>query len=160
MNLVMLAMIVDNDLGFLAGFMFFFVTILAIIVVLSITINWRLFTKAGEEGWKSIIPFYSNYIMIKIALDENKVWPFFIMITVMPIVMQFTDGGLLSVLSLVNLVVALYIAFQFYSRFATSGMAIGAILLPFIFGLIIAFGDYQYTPIKDFATAKGVDHYE
>lgn len=165
MNLSMLAMTSENDLGTfavgIAGFLFFFMAILAILTIASIAINWKLFTKAGEEGWKSIIPFYNTYIMIKIALGESKVWPFFITMIAVPFVMIFTgEGALTTILSLVNLVVAIYVTFQFYSRYATSGMAIGAILLPFIFGLIIAFGDYQYTPIKDFATAKGDDHYE
>ena len=29
--------------------------------------TWRLFQKAGEEGWKALIPFYSSYIMLKIS---------------------------------------------------------------------------------------------
>jgi len=28
---------------------------------------WRLFTKAGQAGWKSIIPVYNVYILLKIV---------------------------------------------------------------------------------------------
>ena len=30
--------------------------------LLQIIANWRIFTKAGEPGWKSIIPVYGDYI--------------------------------------------------------------------------------------------------
>ena len=30
--------------------------------LLQIIANWRIFTKAGESGWKSIIPIYGDYI--------------------------------------------------------------------------------------------------
>ena len=30
--------------------------------LLQIIANWRIFIKAGEDGWKSIIPIYGDYI--------------------------------------------------------------------------------------------------
>lgn len=44
-----------------------------IIWVLLIVAVWKVFTKAGEAGWKSIIPFYSSYILFKIA-GRNGWW--------------------------------------------------------------------------------------
>ena len=35
---------------------------------------WKLFTKAGEAGWKSLIPVYNTYIMYKIAGKKNLFW--------------------------------------------------------------------------------------
>lgn len=35
--------------------------------VFSIVCYWKIFVKAGIEGWKAIIPFYNFYCMIKIA---------------------------------------------------------------------------------------------
>lgn len=29
--------------------------------ILQIIANWRIFIKAGEDGWKSIIPIYGDY---------------------------------------------------------------------------------------------------
>lgn len=37
---------------------------LAVLVIVGL---WKIFTKAGEEGWKSIIPFYNIYILLKIV---------------------------------------------------------------------------------------------
>ena len=39
--------------------------------LLQIIANWRIFTKAGEAGWKSIIPIYGDYISYKIASWES-----------------------------------------------------------------------------------------
>lgn len=35
---------------------------------------WFIFAKAGEEGWKSIIPFYNSYMQFKIA-GKSNLWP-------------------------------------------------------------------------------------
>ena len=39
--------------------------------LLQIIANWRIFTKAGEPGWKSIIPVYGDYISYKIAFGVD-----------------------------------------------------------------------------------------
>ncbi len=42
--------------------------------VLQIVANWRIFTKAGEKGWKSIIPIYNTYVSFKIAWKPAFFW--------------------------------------------------------------------------------------
>ena len=39
--------------------------------ILVIVAEWKLFTKAGEAGWKSLIPIYNCYILFKIAKNEG-----------------------------------------------------------------------------------------
>ena len=39
--------------------------IIGVILLLSIIATWKIFVKMGEEGWKCLIPFYSNYILCK-----------------------------------------------------------------------------------------------
>lgn len=34
---------------------------------------WLVFEKAGEQGWKALIPFYNMYILFKIG-DRKKYW--------------------------------------------------------------------------------------
>lgn len=41
-----------------------FTTALMIILIVAI---WKIFTKAGEPGWKSLIPVYNSYILLKIS---------------------------------------------------------------------------------------------
>ncbi len=35
---------------------------------------WQMFAKAGEAGWKALIPIYNFYIMFKIAWKGNMFW--------------------------------------------------------------------------------------
>jgi uncharacterized membrane protein YhaH (DUF805 family) len=37
------------------------------VAVVFIAAMWRIFTKAGQPGWASIIPIYNTYILLKIA---------------------------------------------------------------------------------------------
>lgn len=38
-----------------------------IVLVVAIVAMWKVFVKAGEPGWASIIPLYNAYVMVKIA---------------------------------------------------------------------------------------------
>lgn len=61
-----------------AAFLGSFVGITAVcgiaITILIIIAWWKLFEKAGEKGWKSIIPIYNLYILFKIAHMKNWFW--------------------------------------------------------------------------------------
>lgn len=37
------------------------------VAVLNVIAQWRLFEKAGEHGWASLIPMYNYFVMVKIA---------------------------------------------------------------------------------------------
>ena len=41
------------------------------LTVLIIISQWKLFTKAGEKGWKSLIPIYNMWTLFKIAYGEG-----------------------------------------------------------------------------------------
>ena len=68
-----------NDLtaaeaAFAGGFIGTFFVMGLIICVLLIVAMWRLFEKAGEKGWKSLIPIYDMYILYKIAGSKAIFW--------------------------------------------------------------------------------------
>jgi hypothetical protein len=42
--------------------------------VLLMVACWKVFEKAGEKGWKAIIPIYNEYITYKIAGIKNWFW--------------------------------------------------------------------------------------
>ena len=48
-------------------------------VVVSFIANWKLFEKMGYKGWQGIIPFYSEYILVKELYGSG--WYFLIFIT-------------------------------------------------------------------------------
>lgn len=45
----------------------FYYVIAIPLLVLEVVAYWKLFEKAGEEGWKSLIPVYSGYMIYKIG---------------------------------------------------------------------------------------------
>ena len=96
------------------------------IYVLIVAGWWMIFTKAGQEGWKAIIPFYNFYIVLKIVGREG--W-----------------WLILFLIPFVNVVVWIIVAIDLAKSFGQSGwFAVGLIFLPFIFTLILGFGDARY----------------
>lgn len=58
-------------LGIMAGFAF----LLGLgFWILQIVAYWNLFQKAGQPGWKSLIPLYSDYTLFGIAWDKRYFW--------------------------------------------------------------------------------------
>lgn len=56
--------------GLIAGIMMFIVVIIIISLVietLKLIGTWKMLTKAGESGWKSLIPFYNQWTLCKVA---------------------------------------------------------------------------------------------
>ncbi|MBR3149505.1 MAG: hypothetical protein IKF64_04970 [Eubacterium sp.] len=97
-----------------------------IVWVLSVIAMWKLFEKAGEAGWKSLIPLYNAYVFCKIV-DGNG--------------LKF----LLFLIPGVNIVY--YIIFSLRTAKAygqSTGFGVGLILLPNIFTLILGFGSSTY----------------
>ena len=96
------------------------------ILVLIIASLWKLFTKAGEPGWASIVPIYNTIVLLKIA--GKPMWWFVLML-----------------IPLVNFVVAILVTVSLAKAFGKGvGFALGLIFLPFVFMPMIAFGDAQY----------------
>ena len=48
--------------GFLT-YLFFWAVVWALMIVA----YWKVFTKANEAGWKSIVPIYNTYVLLKIV---------------------------------------------------------------------------------------------
>ena len=97
-----------------------------IVLVFSIVCMWKIFTKAGEAGWKTLIPFYNMYTEFKIAWGNG--WLF-----------------LLMLIPVVNFVIAIIFEVKLAQAFGKGGgFAVGLIFLPIIFLPILAFGSAQY----------------
>ena len=74
--------------------------------LLQIIANWNIFTKAGEAGWKSIIPVYSDYISYKIAWQPSYFWLVFVLgiITSVANGMADPNGTITTILLIVSLI--------------------------------------------------------
>lgn len=60
--------------SFLAGVTAVPMIVCILIGILTLIAYWRIFTKAGVAGWKAIIPYYSGYVMFKIAWKTSVFW--------------------------------------------------------------------------------------
>lgn len=98
------------------------------LIIISIVALWKLFTKAGQPGWASIVPIYNQIVLIDIA--GKPIWWF-----------------LLMFVPVVNIVISIMIYVGLAKNFGRgTGTVVGLIFLPFIFLLILAFGSAEYQP--------------
>lgn len=58
------------------GFFGFTLALCVAIAVLIIIAGWKIFEKAGEKGWKILIPIYDIYILFKICGIKDWFWWF------------------------------------------------------------------------------------
>ncbi len=132
--------------------------------VLLIIAHWRMFTKAGEKGWKSLIPIYADYTLFKLVWNARSFWYYVALAAIASITTilgsQYIviDGQLVAVgggnfiLSILSFVASIGLLFymamlsaktaQAYGKGAT--FAVGLFFLPNIFSLVIGFGSAQY----------------
>ena len=136
--------------------------------VLLVIASWKIFKKAGEPGWKAIIPIYNLYIMYKIVNMKGWFWGL-LGLSVLAYIITGTAGLNVSVYTLNSdvfmynynmnplLVIAmvaiciLSIIIDVMYAYRTSkvfghgiGYTIGLIFLPNIFWLILGFGKSKY----------------
>jgi hypothetical protein len=98
----------------------------AVVGILIIASLWKVFTKAGEPGWASIVPIYNIIVLLKIA--GKPAW--WIVLFLIP---------------LVSVVVAFITYISLAKAFGKgAGFGIGLILLGPIFLPILAFGSAEY----------------
>ncbi|MGO9256119.1 MAG: DUF5684 domain-containing protein [Bryobacteraceae bacterium] len=101
--------------------------VLLVFTVVFIIGFWKVFVKAGQPGWASLIPLYNGYILLKIA-GRPGWWL------------------LLFLIPLVNLAIMLIVAIDVAKAFGQSA-AFGVILLFLLSGigyLVLGFGNYRY----------------
>lgn len=115
--------------------------------ILQIIANWNIFTKAGEAGWKSLIPIYGDYVSYKIAWQTSYFWLNFILGIVSNA--NLNESMFLSLIVILLKIALTVINIMYCVKLARAfgrgiGFAIGLILLQPIFLLILGFGSDQY----------------
>lgn len=63
-----------SEAAFVGGFVGTMTIAALVFAVMVIIGQWKIFEKAGEKGWKSIIPIYGQYILFKIAGARSWFW--------------------------------------------------------------------------------------
>lgn len=130
----------SNDLGlaaFFGAFTGFTAVLCLVFAILQIIATWRIFTKAGEEGWKSIIPIYNLVILYKIS--GMSPWLVLIYLCSFIPVIGFLGALALTIVQEVKLC----------KNFGKgSGFTVGMVLLPSIFSLILGFDSSKFVGEK------------
>lgn len=96
------------------------------IVVLATSIwmiaaTWSIFKRAGEPGWKSIIPIYNIFTLCKIAFGSGLYF-------------------LLLLVPIVNIIVSIMLYYKLGKRFDKGiGFCVGLVLFPIFFIPLLAF---------------------
>ena len=146
---------------------------LAIGIILIIA-GWRIFEKAGEKGWKILIPIYDLYILFKICGIKNWFWAFFCITIIASIMMTvsaptnieyiedwsgiyidmstitwndypvYLSGMVISCAA--SIVAEIMVAVKLAKAFGKGvGYTLGIIFLPYIFTMILGFGKAKYS---------------
>ncbi len=109
------------------------IAVAIVVAVLQIIAMWKIFTKAGEAGWKSIIPIYNLIVLYRIS-GLNPLLILLYLLVAVPVV-----GGILSI------VLSILLAYKLSKSFDHGiGMTIVLLLLGPIGYLVIGFGSSQY----------------
>jgi hypothetical protein len=97
-----------------------------LVALLMIVAMWKVFTKAGQPGWASIIPIFNLYIWCKIV---GRPWWWI----------------LLMLIPFVNFIIGIILCIDMAKSFGKGvGFGIGLVLLGIIFLPILGFGSAQY----------------
>ncbi len=132
----------------IAGAGVVYLIIAAIWCIILIIALWKAFTKAGEAGWKAIIPFYNIYIMFKIAGYKNWFWYTIIIAVIGAIVAQIVPeyaNYATGIASIITGIMAIIVNFQFARKY---GWGVFTSILFVIFTgiclLFLGFGGCKY----------------
>lgn len=151
------AAILGATLGILAIVL---IPIFAIGIFMVIT-TFKIYKKAGEEGWKCLIPYYNTWTECKfLGINTNWVW----ILLGSLFVGGFIDGLLdTSIFSNLAYIVAFYFQVLRSISLAQSfgkdtGFGVGILFLRVVFLPMLAFGKSEYVgpkPMNDFIFKNG-----
>ena len=129
--------------------------IVALILCVFIVIcNWKIMEKAGEDGWKALIPYYNYFVMSEISMTKP---------TFLVVFFVFLGGALLCFLgcipyigfifsSIAGLIMTVANGILNFSLAKSFGKEVGfcvlSIFFPPIVRAILAFGGSEYTGDK------------
>ena len=104
---------------------------------------WKLFEKAGKEGWKAIIPFYNTFVLVEIS---GLNWWYFL-IAISGIICSILGiDGLNYICNLASLAVNLFIFYNLAKKMKQQpiGFAVASIFVAPIITMVLGFSS-KYT---------------
>ena len=113
---------------------------------------WKVFQKAGEAGWKALVPIYGTYIRYKLTWDVKMFWISAVLVAAECVIPE--SGNFL--ISLVRLAVSIgYLVITVKAFYKLSlcfghgvGFAAGLFLLEPVFALVLGLDGSRYEGIR------------
>lgn len=105
---------------------------------------WKLFKKAGKNGWEAIIPFYSTYVLVEIA---GLNWWYFLIAILGSITVSLELEGITWIANLAGYVVNFFVFYNLAKKMHKEpiGIAIGGLLVPGIMVPVLALSrNFEY----------------
>ncbi len=110
------------------GLLFFAMAVVLVLINIIIISSWKIYQKAGFEGWECLIPIYNYLVFLKI-IGKPWYWLLLLIVPILNIVVYVWGLNLLS------------------KRFGKDlGFTLGLLFLPYFFFPILAFGNAKYRP--------------
>lgn len=137
--------------GHIAAIVLAVYIILIVYYVFVVIANWRIFTKAGEKGWKTLIPVYNQYTQFKLTWKAYMVIPVVVLgllagLAQLDALKNNTTiaviGGLAGTAGTVLWIIGQCKLAKSFNK--GGGFALGLVLIPPIFQMILGFGKAEY----------------
>lgn len=127
--------------GLFALFSGFFLFVWLILLVVAVVALWKVFEKAGVEGWKAIIPVYNTYVLAEIS-GKPGWWG--LLISLVGLVAWIPVIGWIA--SIAVIVLYVLISLELAKKFGkdTTFAVLGLIIFSLVGLLILGFGDAKY----------------
>jgi len=109
----------------------FFMDILVLFFVIMLEAQWKIFKKAGKEGWAAFVPIYNTFVMLDI-IGKPGIWFLFLCIP------------------FVNIIFAIMVVNGLAKRFSKGAeYTLGLLFLPFIFYPLLGLSHEQMIPEEE-----------
>lgn len=157
--------------GIIAGSVMTIYVLVLVLLILLIIARWKIFTKAGEAGWKSIIPIYSDYVQWRIAWRKTSMFWISLLLLIAGYVLMYSSGsyvvnssgtmvatgggntllsGVGALLVLAYAIISLVCIYKLMRAFGHGGgWTVLYILFPSIMLLVLGFGSSRYFGPQD-----------
>lgn len=147
------AMVAGSIIGAMLGV---FLVLGILYFILRVIADWKIFTKAGVAGWKSLIPFLSDYEEYKLCWKGSLGLVAAVCLAFINYVttrVKSPNNGmviLMGVLAILGLVLSFIQSQRLSKAFGKgAGFGVGLFLLGPIFRLILGFGSARYVGHPD-----------
>ncbi|MBE5820615.1 MAG: hypothetical protein E7310_07410 [Clostridiales bacterium] len=106
---------------------------ITLVTIFNIVCQWKIFVKAGEKGWKALIPIYNSIVLFKI-IGLSPYLLFIYLAGFIPTIGSIAIYGL-------GIVQNVFLGKAFKKD---AGFIVGLVLLPIVFLPMLAFGKSEY----------------